>query len=182
MLKLLKEILRTGDATTKYPFAPIEVAPNFRGKPEHDAEKCIACAACAIACPPNALQIETDLKAGTRTWSINYGRCIFCGRCEEACPTGALMLSPQFELAVMNKADLERKAIFKLETCSECGKPFAPAKEIAYVAEILEQTAASPEGAERQNKLLHMCPECRRKHDLEKVAKMNIAAQMETSK
>lgn len=34
MIKLLKTILKTGDVTAKYPFAPFEVAEDFRGKPE----------------------------------------------------------------------------------------------------------------------------------------------------
>ncbi len=182
MLKLLKEILRTGDATVLYPFAPMEVSKDFRGKPEHEAEKCIACAACTIACPPNAISMETDLEAGTRTWAIDYGRCIFCGRCEESCPTGAIHLTPEFELAVFDKADLSRKAVFTLESCAVCGKPFAPAKEVAYVAEILAQTSADPNRSEQETLLLHTCPECKRKNDLDKVADMNIAGLMEEQK
>ena len=61
MLKLIKEVLRVGDATLPYPFAPMEMMPGFRGKPVHDPQLCIACAACAIACPPNALSMATDL-------------------------------------------------------------------------------------------------------------------------
>ena len=34
MLKLLKTIMRAGTATVKYPFAPLEVSPGFRGKPD----------------------------------------------------------------------------------------------------------------------------------------------------
>ena len=64
MLKLIKEVLRVGNATVPYPFVPVEVAPGFRGKPEYDPDQCIACAACVIACPPNALNMETDLEVG----------------------------------------------------------------------------------------------------------------------
>lgn len=67
MLKLLKTIMRAGEATVKYPFAPLEVSPGFRGKPELDAAQCIACAACASACPANALTILTDEQQDTRT-------------------------------------------------------------------------------------------------------------------
>ncbi|MEF2071151.1 formate hydrogenlyase complex iron-sulfur subunit [Consotaella aegiceratis] len=182
MLKLFKEIFRTGDATVKYPFAPLEVAKDFRGKPEHVAENCIACAACTIACPPNAIRMETDLAAGTRTWSINYGRCVFCGRCEEVCPTEAIHLTPEFELAVGSKEDLMRRAVFTLADCEICGKPFAPAKEIAYAAEILAQTSDDPNRTEQQRRLLSTCPDCKRKADLQKLADMAIARQMETAK
>src|SRR5512144_489924 len=100
--KLLQEVLNVGEATVPYPFVALELMPGFRGKPQHDPELCLACAACAVACPPNALTMLTDMDQGLLTWQIFYGRCIFCGRCEEVCPTGAITLRPEFELAVMN--------------------------------------------------------------------------------
>lgn len=189
MLKLLKEVLRQGDATVKYPFAPYEVEKDFRGRPEHVAENCIACAACTTACPANALSMETDIDAGTRTWSISYGRCIFCARCEEVCPTQAIRLTSDFELAVANKADLTVKAVFKLANCVCCGEPFAPAKEIAYVTALIEANAmaSEPEGArarvgisseaERRRRMLSTCPSCKRANDLNQIA--HIADQQE---
>lgn len=182
MLKLLKEVFRQGDATVKYPFAPYEVEKDFRGRPEHIPEKCIACAACTIACPANALSMETDLDAGTRTWSISYGRCIFCARCEEVCPTQAIRLSTDFELAVADKADLTTKAVFKLASCVCCGEPFAPAKEIAYVTALIEANSLADElavgsvgssrssEAERRRRTLATCPACKRANDLKNIA------------
>lgn len=81
MLKLLKTIMRAGTATVKYPFAPLEVSPGFRGKPDLMPSQCIACGACA--CPANALTIQTDDQQNSRTWQLYLGRCIYCGRCEE---------------------------------------------------------------------------------------------------
>jgi hydrogenase-4 component H len=179
MLKLLKEVFRTGEATVKYPFAPLEVCKDFRGKPEHHAENCIACAACTVACPPNAIQMETDLGTGTRTWSISYGRCIFCGRCEESCPTGAIKLTPDFELAVARKEDLTRKAVFTLAECPSCGKAFAPAKEVAYVTALLARTGASAEETERAALLVATCPECKRIQDVRNVGHMDVERYVE---
>ena len=34
MLKLIKEVLRVGNATVPYPFVKVDVSPGFRGKPE----------------------------------------------------------------------------------------------------------------------------------------------------
>ena len=52
MLKLLKIVRDAGEVTTKYPFAPAAFTPTFRGKPEYDPKRCIACAACIkSACP-----------------------------------------------------------------------------------------------------------------------------------
>jgi hydrogenase-4 component H len=171
MLELLKEVFRTGEATVKYPFAPLEVSKDFRGRPEHTPESCIACGACTIACPANALLMETDVAAGTRTWSISYGRCIFCGRCEEVCPTRAIRLTPDFELAVMDKADLTRKAVFRLAACAGCGKPFAPAKEVAYVTALIEAAAPARAEAEHQRALVATCPACKRANEVAQIAR-----------
>lgn len=43
MLKLLKTIMRAGTATVKYPFAPLEVSPGFRGKPDLMPMYCLRC-------------------------------------------------------------------------------------------------------------------------------------------
>lgn len=179
MFKLLKEVFRTGEATVKYPFAPLDVCKDFRGKPEHDAEKCIACAACTIACPANALRMSTDIEAGTRTWSISYGQCVFCGRCEEACPTGAIRLSADFELAVTRKEDLTRKVVFPLAHCRSCGRPFAPAKEVAYVTALLLPDGASPQTVERTKLMVETCPQCKRHHDVQQVMALGVDRQME---
>ena len=163
MLKTIREVLRTGNATVKYPFAPLERPKDARGKPEHDSEKCFACSACAIACPPNAIQTVVDLAAGTKTWSIHYGRCIYCGRCEEVCPTGALKLGPDFELAVMSKDDLEELCVYALQACSECGAYFAPAKAVAYAERIL--SARQDADALLARESLPLCMDCKQKQD-----------------
>ena len=165
MFKPIKEMTRVGNATTKYPFAPLERPEGARGKPEHDSANCIACAACAVACPPNAIQMVVDPKGGTIMWSINYGRCIFCGRCEEVCPTKCIKLSREFELAVMDKNDLEETCTYPLQKCSQCGKYFASAKEVAYAGDILEQQAENDEEAKRARELLSVCPTCKQKAD-----------------
>ena len=182
MFKLLREVFRVGEATRKYPFAPAEVCPDFRGKPEHDAVKCIACAACTSACPANALAMATDVRAGTRTWSINYGQCVFCGRCEEACPTGAIALSADFELAVGRRDDLIRRAVFNLAYCRSCGLPFAAAKEVDYVARVLGAFACSEEEAERIRSDAEICPECKRTLDVEQIARTQAVQQMESAR
>jgi hydrogenase-4 component H len=172
MLKLIKEVLRVGDATLPYPFAPMEQMPGFRGKPVHDPELCIACAACAIACPSNALSMATDLDQGYQTWSIFVGRCIYCARCEEVCPTGAIALSPNFELAVMNKDDLREQADYQLAACRECGIYFAPRKEIEYMLALLQQSGVSAENVATARQLFEVCPECKRKNDIPKLASL----------
>jgi hydrogenase-4 component H len=172
MLKLIKEVLKVGEATLPYPFAPLEVMPGFRGKPHHDPERCIACAACTIACPPNALSMATDLEQGFQTWTLFMGRCIYCGRCEEVCPTGAITLSPEFELAVMNKQDLYEQADYQLAACRCCGRYFAPVKEIEYAVALLQQSRMSEEAKANACALLAVCPECKHKNDISKMVSL----------
>lgn len=174
VLKLIREVLKVGQATLPYPFVPVELAPGFRGKPEYNPQQCIACAACTIACPPNALEMDTDLVNGTRTWSLFYGRCIFCARCEEVCPTGAIKLGPDFELASFSRDDLTVRAEFRLAACWQCGAYFASAKAMAHTLALLEQAwqmqkDLSPAEIANRKALLQLCPECRRKVDLPRV-------------
>ncbi|SUH64887.1 formate hydrogenlyase subunit 6 [Salmonella enterica subsp. enterica serovar Madelia] len=61
MFTFIKKVIKTGTATSSYPLEPIAVDKNFRGKPEHNPQQCIGCAACVNACPSNALTVETDL-------------------------------------------------------------------------------------------------------------------------
>jgi len=179
MLKLLKEIFKTGKATAQYPFGPAETIKDTRGKPEHDPVKCIACAACASACPANALSMKTDVAAGLRTWAINYGQCVFCGRCEEVCPTRAIALTQDFELAVARKEDLFARASFRLAYCRSCGAAFSAAKEVDYVARLLGALAETPEEAQRIRAHAEICPACKRRLDVEQMAKANPVRQLE---
>jgi hydrogenase-4 component H len=169
VLKLIREVFKVGQATLPYPFQPVELQPGFRGKPEYDPLQCIACSACTIACPPNALMMETDLDTGVRTWSLFYGRCIFCARCEEVCPTGAIKLGSDFELASFAREDLTVQAEFKVAACSRCGVYFTSMKELDHVIALLDQSGLPPEGAENRSALLHLCPVCRRQVDLPRV-------------
>ncbi|AJJ11068.1 4Fe-4S dicluster domain protein [Yersinia rohdei] len=166
MLKLFKTILKVGDTTVKYPFKPLEVSAGFRGKPQYDAEQCIACGACTMACPANALTMETDIANSTRQWQLFLGRCIFCGRCEEVCPTRAIVLSQEFELAVFSKADLYQRANFTLAHCQQCHQPFAPKKEVDYVMALLVHSGMSAQEIEQQRPHFETCPACKRKQNI----------------
>ena len=60
MLKLIREVLKVGEATLPYPFAPLEQMPGFAASPIM-TRNAMACGASALACPPNALSMATDL-------------------------------------------------------------------------------------------------------------------------
>jgi|OM-RGC.v1.019208304 hydrogenase-4 component H len=166
VFKLLKTVIKTGEATTKYPFAPLEISGDFRGKPELDANQCLSCGACTRACPANALIMETDVKAGTRRWELSMARCIYCGRCEEVCPTKAITLSQNFELAVTRKEDLYEDAVFSLADCGQCGRPFVAQKLLEYVLDTLAQSGGTEEQLKLRRQQLETCPECRRRNNM----------------
>lgn len=114
--------------TVEYPEVKRPQSPIFRGlhklqRYENGQERCVGCALCAAACPPEAIYLEAKendpkdpVSAGERyasVYQIHLLRCIWCGFCEEACPEDAIVMGPEFELAnysrsafVINKDDM----------------------------------------------------------------------------
>ncbi len=112
---LLKGMAITGShlfkkrATVDYPDKKRDIAEIYRGlhvlkRDENGAERCTACGMCAVACPAEAITMESaERKKGeeglyreekyAKIYEINMLRCIFCGLCEEACPKEAIFLT-----------------------------------------------------------------------------------------
>ncbi|SFN35662.1 formate hydrogenlyase subunit 6 [Candidatus Pantoea varia] len=181
MLKLIKKVLNTGTATLGYPFKPLDLAPNFRGKPHYIAQQCIACGACANACPSNALTMTTSEDTKTIRWQLFLGRCIFCARCEEVCPTAAITLSQEFELAVWCKEDLYETADFPVCHCRECGKPYAVQKEIDFALSLLQENAALSDLQISERRVQYeTCPTCKKMHGLSPSDRIDIGRHMTT--
>lgn len=103
MFRILRERLRQGHRTTRFPRGePPALPTRFRGLPVIDQSRCKdGCAACIDACPTGALS-----RGSGRMLRIDLGKCLFCGDCTAACPTGAISFSNDYRLAARNREDL----------------------------------------------------------------------------
>ncbi|MCW6525431.1 formate hydrogenlyase complex iron-sulfur subunit [Yersinia ruckeri] len=181
MIKLIKKVLKTGTVTVAYPFKALDLAANFRGKPEYNAQQCIGCGACANACPSNALTMTPAEDGESLRWSLFLGRCIFCARCEEVCPTAAIHLSQEFELAVWRKEDLFETADFPVCACRECGKPYAVQKEIDFALSLLQDSAALSDQQMTDRRVQYeTCPTCKSRHSLSSCDRIDLGRHMTT--
>jgi hydrogenase-4 component H len=75
--------------TVRYPFAPLELPPYFRGRLVVDAERCRGCGACARDCPAAALELQRQDRQSFRL-IYHPDRCAYCGQCEASCRFGAI--------------------------------------------------------------------------------------------
>jgi len=100
MLKIVRERLRQGHRTSRYPRVAPVLPERFRGAPQLDPGRCDDCRRCLDSCPFGAL----ELVAGKPR--LDLGRCIFCGACAAACAPGALTFTRDYRLAARRREDL----------------------------------------------------------------------------
>ncbi|MDL2316287.1 4Fe-4S dicluster domain-containing protein [Desulfovibrio sp. OttesenSCG-928-A18] len=105
MLDILVERLRQKKRTVPFPGALPALPLRFRGRPFIDASSCIRaaggdCAACAKACPTEAVHMED------RGPALDMGACTFCGACAAACPAASLVFTTDWRLASTERAAL----------------------------------------------------------------------------
>lgn len=74
----------------------------------------------------------------------------------------AIELTTDFELAVLNKADLSESCAYEVARCAVCGKPYAAAKEVDYARRVLK-SVGGPAAADVGK--LDECLACRRRED-----------------
>jgi NADH-quinone oxidoreductase subunit I len=107
--------------TIMFPEETRSRAPIYRGRhvlkrDENGAERCTSCGMCAVACPAEAITMESgERRKGeehlyreekyAKVYEINMLRCIYCGLCEDACPKEAIFLTDRIVSSEYERED-----------------------------------------------------------------------------
>lgn len=126
-----------------------------RFRPEEGNRKCILCALCNRVCQEvvgvSAISLANRGVDRRMTTPFNDFSevCIGCGSCAYVCPTKAISFEDvgDTRTVVMPHVTME----FKLKKCAECGKYWAPERQIAYIAKVAGLSLEDFEA----------CPDCR---------------------
>ena len=102
MFDIIRQSLKTGVVTTRYPAAPPEISARARGRPEIDWANWKDARPAAAACPTGAISFEDA--DGRRVVRLDLGQCIFCGLCAEAGPE--IRMTNVCECAARQRDDL----------------------------------------------------------------------------
>lgn len=103
MLSILRERLRQGRRTAKFPREEPKLSERFRGLPTSSPDLSPAQRSEVVAACPFAALDEHDSRLG-----IDLGRCLFCADCPAA-SSGALSFSTDYRLATRRREDLIRE-------------------------------------------------------------------------
>jgi Ni,Fe-hydrogenase III small subunit/ferredoxin len=101
MLKIIRERIRQGHRTSRFPKEEPILPARFRGRPEIESGKCPqGCAECVGCCPYGALMGDEG------KIRLDMGLCLFCAECAAACPHGALVFTRDYRLASRTREGL----------------------------------------------------------------------------
>ena len=111
MFDIIRQSLKTGIVTNRYPGAPPPVSARARGRPEIDWANWKDARPAAAVCPTRAIFIEDA--GGGRLARLDLGKCIFCGLCAEASPE--IRMTNFCECAARRRDDLVSEARYLLK-------------------------------------------------------------------
>ncbi|MBI4375130.1 MAG: hydrogenase [Elusimicrobia bacterium] len=102
MIEIIKNRIKQGYRTSKFPDEDPGLPERFRGRPVIKPELCAAgCTACIDACPTTAIE-----KGKKGPLALDLGRCLFCTECTTACPDGAVTFTKDHRLAANSRENL----------------------------------------------------------------------------
>ena len=177
-----------GPYTTKFPFAPPEIIPEFRGFPEYQDDDCVRCGACAEVCPARAIEVEEYEKGGKkfRTVRFRYDVCLLCGQCGALCTTGkGIVYTNKYAKNTLDRAEVINEVEDELVECEKCGKVISTKRHIEWISDRLgekafanptivltkhipmgiadeERKSKEPSEFNREDWYKILCPDCRR--------------------
>jgi hydrogenase-4 component H len=139
---VLRNILRPTN-TVQYPAQKVKTPERFRGMIEI-TDACVACGACAAACPAKCIKFDRK--------SLSYWlpHCIFCGRCADVCPVDSVKFTHNYEEAREDK-ELYAGRVYEMAKCTACGKETMPLVQKKYLIDVKKMSA----------ELFSLCPECK---------------------
>ncbi|MBN1823263.1 MAG: 4Fe-4S binding protein [Endomicrobiales bacterium] len=126
--------------TTKFPFEKHTPFPGFRGRPEPNDEKCIACGACAQVCPSGAIEVIDHAEGNDPKRDViwHYDLCMYCGQCELLCTTKeGVKLGPEYDLSTFDRSTLSAGVTKELIVCKDCGEIIGPREHLMWLFERL---------------------------------------------
>ena len=101
MFTLIRERLRQGHRSFRYPELAPELPDRFLGRPRIAATPCPpGCGACLALCPVRALALTPQGPA------LDMGRCIFCGDCARYCPQKTITFTREYRIASRSREGL----------------------------------------------------------------------------
>jgi NADH-quinone oxidoreductase subunit I len=119
----LKYVYGVKPVTIEYPEVREELPSNSRSRLFNDAENCISCLQCSVACPVDCIYITavkrpadaekiktkdgTPIKLDLKQYTIDTALCCYCGLCTTVCPTECLTHTTDYEFSTYTLAQMK---------------------------------------------------------------------------
>ena len=92
----------------EYPELPVPVSTRYRGFHRFDLTTCIACDACARACPIDCISIGKERIEGAKGfritgYAIDYSKCLLCALCIDPCPVDCIFMGSTHDLSCYSR-------------------------------------------------------------------------------
>lgn len=135
----IKAIVK-GPYTTKFPFAPAEIFPEYKGYPEYQEDGCVRCGGCAELCPTHTIKKIDKIEEGVRVMYRDYGNCIVCGQCQLYCLTNeGIVMTNEFDKVTLDKTQIFEEIEDELVFCENCGEVITTKRHMNWIADRLEE-------------------------------------------